>query len=185
MNLEGFHVVLRVASAADAPLKVARHARPFVEYWPETVAGGQRIARCPIVLEQRQTSLDDPRLPVGALTTGTPGVRNQTSQQARRADNPRPTRRRVCANPLRFMVKPPREIGTAVGGRCRGESDKAFPLTIIRYRTIVERAPSSFKRYLGDLRPNRRAVRMVARRIDGSQTARKPLCLRRRSLLPK
>jgi hypothetical protein len=51
MDLKRFDVVLRVASAAYAPLKVARHARPFIEHGPKTVAGGQGIARSPIMLK--------------------------------------------------------------------------------------------------------------------------------------
>ena len=61
MNLEGRHVVLGVAAAANTPLEVAGHAGSFVEYRPQTIAAGQRIAGLPIMLEQGQTSLLDHR----------------------------------------------------------------------------------------------------------------------------
>ena len=65
MDLERRHVLRRVAAAADTPLKVARHARTFVEYRAQAIAPCQRITCLPIMLEQGQTSLLDRRTGLG------------------------------------------------------------------------------------------------------------------------
>ena len=113
VNLERRHIVLGVAPAANTPLKVARHAGSFVEDRPQTIAAGQRIAGLPIMLEQGQASLLDHRAGPRARKTGMPGVRAQTTHKPKNTESPRPTRRRIRANELPNMVKPPRRNGAA------------------------------------------------------------------------
>ena len=73
-----------------------------------------------------------------------PGVRAQTTHKPRSTESPRPTRRRIRANELPDMVKPPQRKGAAAAvendATMRSNLDPMRPLTIIRHRTIVETA---------------------------------------------